>query len=64
MPKIKTHKGTAKRFKLTGGKKIVRGKAYKSHILTKKSAERKRRLSRKQEVSRSDNKKVKRLLGK
>ena len=64
MPKIKTHKGAAKRFKLTGSKKIVREKAYKGHILTKKSAERKRRLSGKQEVSRSDNKKVKRLLGK
>jgi len=64
MPKFKTHKGAAKRFKVTGGNKIVRGKAYKSHILTKKNAERKRRLSGRKEVSPSDNKKVKRLLGK
>lgn len=63
MPKIKTHKGAAKRFKVTGSGKIVRVKAYKGHILTKKNAERKRRLSRKQEVSAPDKKKVRRLLG-
>ncbi len=63
MPKIKTHKGAAKRFKVTGSGKIVRVKAYKDHILTKKNAKRKRRLGRKQEVSASDKKKVKRLLG-
>jgi len=62
MPKIKTHKGAAKRFKVTGGGKIVRVRAYKGHILTKKNAERKRRLGRKQKVSASDMKKVKRLL--
>ncbi len=63
MPKIKTHKGAAKRFKVTGSGKIVRVKAYKGHILTKKNAERKRRLGRKQEVSASDKKKVRKLLG-
>ena len=63
MPKIKTHKGAAKRFKVTGGKKIMREKAYTNHILTKKNAKRKRRLGEKQEVSKADNKKVKRLLG-
>ena len=62
MPKIKTHKGAAKRFKVTGGGKIVRVRAYKGHILTKKNAKRKRRLGRKQKVSASDMKKVKRLL--
>lgn len=62
MPKIKTHKGAAKRFKITGSGKILRVKAYKGHILTKKNAERKRRLSKMQEVSASDNKKVRRLL--
>jgi len=62
MPKIKTHKGAAKRFKITGSGKILRVKAYKGHILTKKSAERKRRLSKMQEVSASDSKKVRRLL--
>jgi len=62
MPKIKTHKGAAKRFKVTGSGKILRVKAYKSHILTKKDAERKRRLGKVQEVSSSDKKKVRRLL--
>lgn len=63
MPKIKTHKGAAKRFKVTRSGKILRVKAYKSHILTKKDAERKRRLGMIQEVSTSDRKKVRRLLG-
>ena len=64
MPKIKTHKGASKRFKLTGSGKIVREKAYTSHILTKKNAKRKRRLGNNIEVSTADTKKVKRLLGK
>ena len=38
MPKMKTHSGSKKRFRVTGSGKIMRGKAYKSHILTKKSA--------------------------
>lgn len=63
MPKMKTHKGAAKRFKVTARGKIMRGKAFKSHILTKKNAKRKRRLGTDQEVSASDSKKVKRLLG-
>ena len=44
MPKVKTKRAAAKRFKLTGTGKLKRMKAYKSHILTKKSAERKRNL--------------------
>ena len=44
MPKIKTSRAAAKRFKTTGTGKIVRNKAYKSHILTKKSTKRKRNL--------------------
>ena len=40
MPKMKTHKGTAKRFRCTGTGKILRAKAFKSHILTKKSPKR------------------------
>jgi large subunit ribosomal protein L35 len=64
MPKMKTHKGTAKRFKVTGSGKIVRVKAYKGHILTKKNAKRKRRLNEQAKVSSADRKKVKRLLGK
>lgn len=42
MPKMKSHSGTKKRFRRTGTGKLVRGKAYKSHILTKKSTKRKR----------------------
>ncbi len=63
MPKIKTHKGAAKRFKVTGSGKIVREKAYKGHILTKKSAERKRRLGKRYELAASDKKRVRKLLG-
>jgi large subunit ribosomal protein L35 len=44
MPKMKTHRGAAKRFKVTGSGKVVRGRANKSHILTKKTRKRKRRL--------------------
>jgi len=63
MPKMKTHKGAAKRFRVTAGGKIMREKAFKSHILTKKNAKRKRRLGTDGEVSASDSRKVKRLLG-
>lgn len=44
MPKMKTSKSAAKRFKVTGTGKLMRSKAYKSHILTKKSTKRKRNL--------------------
>ena len=44
MPKMKTTKAAAKRFKTTGTGKLKRNKAYKSHILTKKSQKRKRNL--------------------
>ena len=44
MPKIKTCRAAAKRFKKTGTGKLVRNKAYKSHILTKKTTKRKRNL--------------------
>ena len=44
MPKIKTNRSAAKRFKATGTGKLKRNKAYKSHILTKKSTKRKRNL--------------------
>jgi large subunit ribosomal protein L35 len=46
MPKMKTHKGAKKRFSVTGSGKVKRGHANKSHILTKKSAKRKRNLRR------------------
>ena len=44
MPKMKTNRGAAKRFKSTGSGKVVRNKAYSSHILTKKTTKRKRNL--------------------
>ncbi|GDX87653.1 50S ribosomal protein L35 [Gemmatimonadota bacterium] len=46
MPKMKTHKGAKKRFSVTGTGKVRRMKAYKSHILTKKTSKRKRNLRR------------------
>jgi len=44
MPKLKTHKGTAKRIKVTGSGKLIRGRAYGNHILAKKSKARKRNI--------------------
>ena len=46
MPKMKTHRGAKKRFSITGSGKVRRLKAFKSHILTKKTAKRKRNLRR------------------
>ena len=64
MPKMKTHKGTAKRFRTTGSGKIMRGKAYKSHILTKKSQKRKRNFRKETELTAADTRVVKKNLGK
>ena len=63
MPKMKTHKGTAKRFRVTGSGKIMRAKAFKSHILTKKSQKRKRNFRKETELSAADTPVVKRNLG-
>ncbi|MDZ4655596.1 MAG: 50S ribosomal protein L35 [Coriobacteriia bacterium] len=63
MPKMKTHKGTAKRFKLTGTGKIKRGNAFKSHILEKKSPKRKRGFAADSLVHKSDEKVIKKNLG-
>ena len=62
MPKLKTHKGAKKRFKVTGKKKVVHSKANKSHILTKKSAKRKRNLGKKGAVSQADRGRIKDML--
>lgn len=62
MPKMKSHRGAAKRFKLTGTGKLKRGKAYKSHILTKKSSKRKRNLRKAGYVSVTQEKNIKKLL--
>jgi len=62
MPKLKTHRGAAKRFKFTGSGKIKRSKAYKSHILTKKTTKRKRALDTPTLISEVDQQKVDRML--
>ena len=62
MPKIKTHRGAAKRFRKTGTGKFKRTHAYISHILTKKSAKRKRNLRKNALVAKSDQRNVKRML--
>jgi large subunit ribosomal protein L35 len=63
MPKQKTHKGTAKRFRVTKGGKIMRGKAFSSHILTKKSPKRKRNFRQEGLVAKADEKNVLKNLG-
>jgi large subunit ribosomal protein L35 len=62
MPKIKTHRGAAKRFKKTGSGKVMRNHAFHSHILTKKSPGRKAALASETEVSKANAKTVKRML--
>ena len=62
MPKMKTHRGAAKRFKKTGSGKIVRSKCNKQHILTKKSPKRKRNLRKSAVVAGVDEKRVKQML--
>lgn len=62
MPKMKSNRGAAKRFKVTGSGKIKRKKAFKSHILTKKSTKRKRNLRQGGLVAVSDEKRVKRMI--
>lgn len=64
MPKMKSHRGAAKRFKTSPTGKIRRRKAFAAHILEKKSSKRKRRLKAPgAEVSKNDLKRVRRLLG-
>jgi large subunit ribosomal protein L35 len=61
--KNKTHRGAAKRFRITGTGKVRRRKAYRSHLLEKKSSRRTRRLGRLAEVTGAQKKHVERLLG-
>lgn len=63
MPKMKTHRGAAKRFKITGSGKLLRRQAYRSHLLEKKPTSRTRRLQSVAEVSPADTREAKRLLG-
>lgn len=60
--KLKTHKGAAKRFKLTAGGKVIRGHAYARHILTSKASKRKRKLDQSTTVSDSDVRRVRAML--
>ena len=62
MPKMKTHRGAAKRFKRTGTGKLTHAQKGKRHILTKKSSKRKRRLSAKAVVSPANKKALDQLL--
>jgi len=60
--KLKTKRGAAKRFKLTGGGKVKRSKAYASHLLTSKTTKRKRKLRKNVVVDKRDSRNVKRLI--
>lgn len=62
MPKMKTHRGAAKRFKITGTGKVKRAKAYKGHLLGKKTQKRKRNLRQSGIVSPADAKNIKKVL--
>jgi large subunit ribosomal protein L35 len=63
MPKMKSHRGARKRFSVTGTGKVKRSKAFKSHILTKKTSKRKRNLRRSTTVkTNGETKNLKRLL--
>jgi large subunit ribosomal protein L35 len=64
MPKMKSNRGAAKSFKVTGSGKIKRNKAYKAHILTKKSTKTKRNLRKATLVSDADSKRVKQMIQK
>jgi len=62
MPKLKTHRGAAKRFKKSGSGKLMRNHAFHSHILTKKRPGRKAALAEETEVSKANRKTVKRMV--
>ncbi|MCP4131344.1 MAG: 50S ribosomal protein L35 [bacterium] len=62
MPKMKSNSGAKKRFKITKNGKVIRAKAYKSHLLERKSPKRKRNLRGTQVASEAEGKKIKRML--
>ena len=62
MPKMKTHRGAAKRFKRTGSGRVKRSQQGMNHILTKKTSKRKRHLRKSKLISRVDQSRVKELL--
>ncbi|MEE3362551.1 MAG: 50S ribosomal protein L35 [Anaerovoracaceae bacterium] len=61
--KMKSHRGACKRFRVTGSGKLKRNKAYKSHILTKKSQKRKRGLRQATTLTSADQKRIKNSMG-
>ena len=63
MPKLKTHKGTAKRIKITASGKLIRERAFGNHILAKKSKSRKRNINTPAQISGKIRKNVKTSLG-
>ena len=63
MPKMKTHSGAKKRFKVTGTGKVMRRRANRNHLLEHKPTKRTRRLDGAVVVSKHDEKKIKKLLG-
>jgi large subunit ribosomal protein L35 len=64
MPKMKTHRGAAKRFRTTGSGKLRRRRQNRNHIMEKKSSDRKRRLAKPADVDAADASRVRRMLGK
>ena len=63
MPKMKTHRGAAKRFKVTGTGKLMRRKAFRNHILEPKPSTRTRRLAGEAQVTGGDADRINRMLG-
>lgn len=63
MPKLKSHKGAAKRVKVTGTGKLLRNHAFRNHFLTKKRASRKRTYAKDSPFSKNDRTNIKRMAG-
>lgn len=63
MPKMKTDSGAKKRIKVTGSGKLRRGKAFRGHLMEKKTSVRARRLGRETDISSAIEKKIKRMMG-
>jgi large subunit ribosomal protein L35 len=63
MPKMKSHSGTKKRFRISGGGKLMREQANRRHLFEKKPSKRTRKLALDQEVAPADKHRVRRLLG-
>ena len=62
MPKLKTHKGAAKRFRITAGGKVKRGHSFARHILTKKTTKRKRHMRRRTGVDHTNTAAIRSML--